>query len=185
MGIPGDAATAILLAGFMIHGLTPGPMLMQTSGPLVYTIFASLIVANFAMLAVEYFGIRVFVKLLKIPKYLVLPIIIVLCIVGAFSINNRIFDAISILMFGVVGYGLYRFGYPAAPFVLGFILSPIIEINFRRGLIYSDGAYIDFLQHPVSAFFILLTAVSLAFMLLRRRGPRRADAKAERGIDDE
>ncbi len=170
MGIPGDAATAMLLAGFMIHGLTPGPMLMQTSAELVYVIFAALIIANFAMIIVEYFGIRVFVRLLKIPKSYILPIIIVLCMVGAFSINNRIFDAISILIFAIVGYGLYKFEYPLAPFILGFILSPIIEINLRRGLIFSDGSYAEFFQKPVSAFFIFLTFGSLAFMLYKRRG---------------
>jgi putative tricarboxylic transport membrane protein len=172
MGIPGDAGTAMLLAGFMIHGLNPGPMLMQNSGDLVYTIFASLIVANFLMIAVEYFGIRVFVRILKIPKYYILPVIIVLCMVGAFSINNRIFDAISILIFAVVGYGLYKFDYPLAPFILGFILSPIIEINFRRGLIFSQGSYAEFFTHPVSAVFIILTFVSFAFMLYKRRGGR-------------
>ncbi len=169
MGIPGDAGTAMLLAGFMIHGLTPGPMLMQNSGDLVHTIFAALIIANFAMIAVEYFGIRVFVRLLKIPKYYILPVIIVLCMVGAFSINNRIFDAVSILIFAVLGYWLYKFEYPMPPFILGFILSPIIEINFRRGLIFSEGSYMAFLQRPVSAFFIVLTFVTFAVMVVRRQ----------------
>jgi putative tricarboxylic transport membrane protein len=169
MGIPGDAATAMLLAGFMIHGLTPGPMLMTTHGDLVYTIFASLIIANFVMLGAEYFGIRFFVQLLKIPKYYLLPIIIVLCVVGAFSINNRSFDVFSIWVFALMGYALYKFEFPLAPFILGFILSPIVEINLRRGLIFSDGSYAAFFQKPVSAFFILLTFVSLAFMVYKRR----------------
>lgn len=168
MGIPGDAGTALLLAGFMIHGLQPGPMLIQNSAPLVYTIFAALLVANVVMIIVEFFGIRMFIQLLKIPKYYILPVIIVLCMVGAFSINNRIFDAISILIFAAIGYWLYKFQYPLAPFILGFILSPIIEINFRRGLMFSEGSYLAFIQRPVAAFFIILTFVSIAFMALRR-----------------
>lgn len=168
MGIPGDAGTALLLAGFMIHGLQPGPMLIQNSAPLVYTIFAALLVANVVMIIVEFFGIRMFIQLLKIPKYYILPVIIVLCMVGAFSINNRIFDAISILIFAAIGYWLYKFRYPLAPFILGFILSPIIEINFRRGLMFSEGSYLAFMQRPVAAFFIILTFVSIAFMALRR-----------------
>lgn len=167
MGIPGDAGSAILLAGFMIHGVNPGPMLMQTSGELVYSIFAALIIANFTMLFVEYFGIKGFIKLLRIPRYYLLPIVIVFCIVGAFSQNNRIFDAISIVIFAAVGYGLYKFDYPLAPFILGFILTPIIEINLRRGLIYSQGSYVAFFTHPVSAFFIILTVVSLVLMMVR------------------
>lgn len=173
MGIPGDAGTAILLAGFVIHGVQPGPMLMQNSGDLVYTIFAALIIANVAMIVAEYFGIRAFVRLLKIPKYYILPVIIVLSMVGAFSLNNRIFDAISILIFALVGYGLYKFDYPPAPFVLGFILAPIIELNFRRGLIFSKGSYLAFFQHPVAAFFIIITFVSFIWMVYRRRAGRR------------
>ena len=179
MGIPGDAGTAMLLAGFMIHGIQPGPMLMQTSASLVYTIFAALIVANFVMIAVEYFGIRMFVRLLKIPKSYILPVIITLCMVGAFSLNNRIFDAISILIFAVIGYWLYKFEYPMPPFILGFILSPIIEINFRRGLIISQGSYLEFLQRPLSAAFIVLTLVSFAFMVFRRRPGRPQSASYE------
>jgi putative tricarboxylic transport membrane protein len=184
MGIPGDAGTAMLLAGFMIHGLNPGPMLMQTSSDLVHTIFASLIIANFVMIIVEYFGIRIFIRLLKIPKYYILPVIIVLCMVGAFSINNRIFDAISILIFAGIGYWLYKFEYPVPPFILGFILSPIIEINFRRGLIFSEGSYLAFLQHPVSAFFIILTVVSFMFMVFKRRPGRSGYGKSTGNVKD-
>ncbi len=169
MGIPGDAGTAMLLAGFMIHGLNPGPMLMHTSADLVYTIFATLILANFGMIIVEFFGIRGFIQLLRIPKYYIFPVVIVLCMVGAFSINNRTFDAISIVIFAVIGYGLYKFDYPLPPFILGFILAPIIEINLRRGLIFSQGSYRDFMKHPVSAVFIVLTFVSFVMMVVRKR----------------
>ncbi|HCO7159770.1 TPA: tripartite tricarboxylate transporter permease, partial [Escherichia fergusonii] len=109
LGIPGDAVTAMLLGGFMLHGITPGPMLFMTQGALVYTIFAALIVASFAMLVIEFYGLRIFAHLLNVPKHILMPVILVLCIVGAFGLNNRIFDIWTILLFGGVGYFFVKY----------------------------------------------------------------------------
>ena len=167
LGIPGDTVTAMLLGGFMIHGIVPGPLLFQSNGDLVYGIFVALLVANFVMLAMEYYGLRIFVKLLKIPKCYLLPVILALCVVGAFGLNNRVFDVWTILIFGLLGYGLDRFGYPLVPMILGFILGPMVETSLRRGLMISQGSFVPFLTRPISAF-LLVAAVLYAVTAIRK-----------------
>ncbi len=161
LGIPGDTVTAMLLGGLMIHGIRPGPLLFTTNGPIVYSIFAALIVANFAMIALEFLAMRGFVRLLSIPKHLLFPVIIVLCVVGAYAANNRMFDVICLIAFGLIGYGMMKMGFPLPPVVLGFILGPIAELNLRRGLQLSDGSYAPFLQKPISIVFLSIALISL------------------------
>lgn len=167
LGIPGDATTAMLLGALMLHGLTPGPLLFRNNADLVYGIFAALLVANIFMLIIEYFGLRVFVKLLKIPKHILMPIIIVLCVVGAFGLNNRLFDTAAIIFFGLIGYGVQKIKLPQAPIVLGFILGPIIEVNFRRAVMFSEGKLLPFFTKPISGFFLLLAALSIIVPLIK------------------
>lgn len=161
LGIPGDTVTALLLGALTIHGITPGPLLFQTNGSLVYAIFAALIIANIFMVIVEFFGMRVFVKLLKIPKILLMPVIITICVVGAYSLNGRIFDIVTILIFGLIGYVMERNDLPLSPAILGFILGPITELNLRRGLMYSNGNFLVFFTKPISG---VLLVVSILFV---------------------
>lgn len=162
LGIPGDGVTAMLLGAFMIHGLTPGPLLFTNSGPLVYSIFATCILANIAMVILELGGMRVFVKLLNIPKYILLPCVMVLCTVGAFAANNRMFDAQSIVFFGILGYVMNKFKLPIAPFILSFILGEMLEQNLRRGLMATKGSFLAFFTHPIAAVFMI---AGVAFIL--------------------
>jgi putative tricarboxylic transport membrane protein len=161
LGIPGDVITAVLLGGFVIHGISPGPMIFNTNANLVYTIFASLIVANFIMLIVEYFGMRIFIKVLKVPQYILLPIVMMLCSVGAYSINGRMFDVWTLVGFGIIGYLLQRFKYPRPPIVLGYVLAEMVEKNLRRSLQFSNNDLSQFLTRPISAIFIVITVVIL------------------------
>ncbi|MDD7972797.1 tripartite tricarboxylate transporter permease [Roseinatronobacter alkalisoli] len=165
LGIPGDAVTAILLGGLMIHGIQPGPMLFITQGPLVYTIFAALVVAAVMMLILEFVGLRIFIRLLAIPKHILLPIILVLCAVGAFGLGSRIFDVWTILAFGILGYAFAKAGMPTAPFIIGFILGPMAETNFRRGLQLSAGDFTGFLTNPISGTFLALAALSILWQV--------------------
>jgi len=162
LGIPGDTVTAIMLGGFLIHGIQPGPLLFVSQGPLVYTIFAALIVATVMMLFMEFYGLRLFIKLLDVPKHILLPIILVLCVVGAFGLSSRLFDVWSILLFGLLGYAFVKAGTPAAPFIIGFILGPMAETNLRRGLMLSDNNFMDFLTTPIAGTFL---GLALAFVL--------------------
>lgn len=166
LGIPGDAVTAMLLGGFMIHGIQPGPLLFITQGPLVYTIFSALIMASVMMLICEFLGLRIFVKLLAVPKHILLPIILVLCVVGAFGLGNRVFDVWTILLFGLVGYGFVKFAIPQSPFIIGFILGPMAETNFRRGLMLSDDSFVGFLASPISGSFLGLSVVFVGWHIV-------------------
>ena len=172
LGIPGDTVTAMILGGLTLHGITPGPLLFKTSGVLVYGIFAAFIIATFSMLFMMYFGMRGFVRILSVPKYMLLPIIMALCVVGTYGANHSLFDVWTALLFGIIGYVMLKFKYPMPPVILGFVLGPIIELNLIRGLMYSRNNFLAFFQSPISAFFLGAAVLMIVYMFyaqLRRK----------------
>jgi len=169
LGIPGDGVTAFLLGGLTIHGITPGPLLFVNNPKIVYGIFVALIIANVIMLVMERLGLPVFVKLLQIPKRILLPIIMVLCMVGAYGVNNRIFDIGAMFAFGIIGYFLEKFHFSTAPIILGFVLGPMIEQNLRRGLMASRGSILPLFQSPIACAFLLIAVISV--VLASRKKP--------------
>jgi putative tricarboxylic transport membrane protein len=178
LGIPGDGVTAMMLGGFMIHGIQPGPLLFQTNGALIYSLFVALFVANIVMLVLEYYGIRLFAKLLKVPKFYLLPVILVMCIIGAYGMNNRIFDIGSLLFFGVLGYGMIKLGYPIVPFIMGFIMGPIMEEKLRTSLMSSNNEILLLVTRPISAFFLVAAVLYLIFAWRRNRRRQLQDPTA-------
>ena len=177
LGIPGDMTTAMLLGGLIIHGLTPGPLLFTQQPVFVYGIFAAMLLANIVMLLQEFFGIRFFVRMLRIPIYILLPVIFVLCVVGAFGLNHLTFDCFIVLGFGAIGYFFQKGALPVAPFIMGFILGPIAETYLRRALMHSAGEFSPFLLRPTSCFFLTLTILSLVFTIRKRN--RRASSQGK------
>lgn len=173
LGIPGDATTALLLGALTLHGLRPGPLLISTNPQIVYGIFGALIIANIFMLVIEYFGMRVFTRLLVIRKQYLLPVVVALCVIGCIGINNRVFDAITIFIFSIVGYLFKKFDFPITPMVLGFILGPMAEENLRRALMFSQGSFAPFVTRPISACFLL---VSVIVVVLAVRKSLKSDA---------
>jgi putative tricarboxylic transport membrane protein len=169
LGIPGDGSTALLLGGFMLHGVTPGPLLFETNGPAVYMIFSAMIFSSFLMMLTMYAGMKGFVQILKIPAYILLPVIVVLCIIGAYAVNFRIFDAWGLVFFGVVGLLMQRYGMPIPPLILGFILGEPFETNLRRGLQYSNGDFLDILNHPIALVFFALLAAFFGFTAWQKK----------------
>ena len=167
LGIPGDSVTAILLGGLMIHGVQPGPLLFKESPDIVYGIFAALFIANIMFVIFEYFGIHVFIKVLKVPKHILLPIVFILCCVGAFAVNNRMFDVWTLIGFGIVGFILDKCRIQMAPLVIGFILGPMAETNLRRALMLSQGSVSPFFTKPISLFFIIAAVLSIASIVNR------------------
>ena len=157
LGIPGDNTTAILLAGFMVHGITPGPLLFENNGVLVYGIFTALVLANIFMIISEFGGMRLFVKVLAVPKHILLPIVITLCVIGSYGLNNRMFDVWTMLFFGILGFVMKKFEIPSTPLLLGFILGPIIETELRRGLMRSQGSFLPFFTEPISGVILTIT----------------------------
>ncbi|QJQ95342.1 MULTISPECIES: tripartite tricarboxylate transporter permease [Halomonadaceae] len=156
LGIPGDNTAAILLAGFMIHGITPGPMLFETHGMLVYGIFTALVIANIVMLIAMFAFMRGFVRVLSVPKHILLPVIMTLCVIGSYGINNRLFDVGCMLAFGVLGWLMKKASMPITPLLLGFILGPIIEVNLRRGLMRTQGDFTPFITEPISGVILAI-----------------------------
>ena len=163
LGIPGEAATAVLLGGLMILGLRPGPLLFQDNAPVVYSLFVSILIAAFVLVGLGLIMAQYVGRIITLPKRILMPSILILCAVGSFAIRNSVFDVGVALVFGVVGYLFTRLDYPVVPILLGLILGPIAESNFRRALIISRGAYSIFFESGFAIGLIVLTALSLFF----------------------
>jgi putative tricarboxylic transport membrane protein len=179
MGIPGNTVTAIFLGGLTIHGINPGPLIFEKSGMYVYGIFIALIVATFAMLIFERAGLRIFVKLLDIPKHILLPIVMVCCVVGAYSSNSRIFDVWSVLFFGLLGVFFKLTKIPSTPLIIGFILGKMAEENLRRALQASNGDISVFFTRPISLAFLIVAVVFLFVTIKKNIQQQRADVAEE------
>ena len=161
LGIPGDACGAFILSAMTMHGITPSPTLWTTKGDVIYSIIFILLLANFVMLLVEFFGIRLFVKVLTIPKYVLLTIIMVMCVVGAYGTNNQIFDVYCVFAFGVVGMIMRAMDFPLTPFLLGTILGPMVETNLKRSIMWANGSVSEFFSSPIANTFFILTIGSI------------------------
>jgi putative tricarboxylic transport membrane protein len=155
LGVPGDSATAVLMGGLLVQGLRPGPILFREQPTIAYGIFVALFVANIFMLIIQYFGIRIYARLLLIKRDILTPIILVLCMVGAYGTSGRLFDTYIVVLFGVIGYFFMKFRFGVAPVVLGIILGPILESNFRRAMHQFKGDWTVFFQRPISLVFLL------------------------------
>lgn len=173
MGIPGDITTALLLGALTMHGITAGPLLFTTNGDLVYGIFVALNLANIAMFVLMFAGMRGFVKMLSLPKRFLLPVVMTLCLVGAFAINNRMFDVWCVLGFGIVGCLLDSAGIPFAPLIMGFILGPIIELYLRRASMMDEGDLSPFLTRPIPCAFLVFTVLFFVFIVIWEISQRR------------
>ncbi|MAU19713.1 MAG: Tat pathway signal protein [Martelella sp.] len=177
LGIPGDGVTAILIGGFTIHGLQPGPLLYKNEPGLIATIYAAFLLATLALLLVQLLTIRIFPRVLLIPRHYLIPVLALLMVVGVYVGEYRTFDLWIMLGFGVAGYVLERYGFPLSPLVLGFVLGTIFETNFRRALMYSDGDWSTFVIRPVSAVLLAMALALLSYSLwriFRRRNGVRA-----------
>lgn len=178
LGIPGDGVTAILIGGFTIHGLQPGPMLFTNEPRVIATIYAAFFLTIVMLLVIQFGTIRVFPKVLQVPRKYLMPILLMMMVVGTYAADNRVFDVWLMLGFGVLGYFLERHGFPLAPMVLGFILGPIFETNLRRAMMYSDGDLTDFVTRPVSASLLVLALLLLFYGLWSAARQARGGSRA-------
>ncbi len=176
LGIPGDPATAVILGGMMIHGLQPGPMLFRTHLPVIYSIYLAIILAYIVTLVVQIWGIRVFVRVLRVPPHLLAVCIIVLSVLGSYAIRNSILDVYLMGIMGLLGYFLLRLHIPIAPVVLGLVLGETLETQYRTALILGEGSYQGFYESNFALFFFALIALTLGTQLWssRRRGKKAA-----------
>ncbi|MCM3709139.1 tripartite tricarboxylate transporter permease [Sporosarcina luteola] len=166
LGIPGDTVTAILLGGFMIHGIQPGPLLFKTNPDIIYIVYIGFALAMLITFFVMMFGMKLFPHILRIPPKFLYSFLLVMTVVGAYSTNYSIFDIWVMLLFGVIGYIMMKNDYPIAPLILGFVLGPLCEQYLRRALM-SSGSVMEFFTRPVSAIFLLIALVLFIYTLYK------------------
>ncbi|WP_133013500.1 tripartite tricarboxylate transporter permease [Marinomonas flavescens] len=167
LGIPGDVVTAIILGAFMIHGLTPGPLMFQNNLSIIYALFLGIMVSSLFLLVVGLGAIKYFSKIADVPKEILFPIIVMFCVYGAYAVNNNTFDIWLMMGFGVLGYIFNKTGIASAPFLIGFILGPMFEDNLRRSLLIGNYDMSIFFRGPITWFFITLTLGSILFSFKR------------------
>ena len=169
LGIPGDAVVAILIGAFMINGLIPGPNLFTEHTVTIYAIMVGLIFVNIFMFLQGKFLTRFFAKLALVPVELMTPLIVILCLTGAYSINNSLFDVYVSVITGLAAYVLIKFNYSVIPVLLGYVLGPLIESNLRRSLLISQGDLSIFFKRPISLIFIVIMVLSLVLISRKKK----------------
>jgi putative tricarboxylic transport membrane protein len=169
LGIPGDAATAVLMGALTIHNLQPGPMLFRSYPEVVHQIFAGMILANVAFVVLGLLFARFFAQVINIDRTYLIPLIFISCMVGAYAINNVFYDLVTCVVFGFVGYLMMRYDFPVAPMVLAQILGAMMESNFRRALAMSRGDPTIFLTRPITVTILVLAAFTTIVAVRRQR----------------
>jgi putative tricarboxylic transport membrane protein len=178
-GIPGDAVTAVMLGALTIHGIQSGPLFISQNAQLAYGMFAAYILAHAVVLLILWIGVRWALHIVVVPKWVLFPVVLVLCVVGAYALNNTVGNVYVLAVFGVLGYVMVKFGFPLAPFILGVILGDQIEINLVRAIM-SDGNLWLFLTRPISGVLLVASVASVvAAIWQHRRHQRRAAARAD------
>ncbi len=167
LGIPGSGTGAVLLGGLMMYGLNPGPFLFQNQPEFTWGLIASLYVANIITLAVALMIIPWLIKILKIPASVMIPIITTVCIMGSYSANNSLYGIAIMLIAGVLGFLMKKYGYPIAPLLLAYVLAPTLEKNFRQALLISDGSILIFFQKPIAAVLVIFLLLTVTSPLIR------------------
>lgn len=174
LGIPGGAVTAILLGVFEVHGLQPGPTLFITNESLVYTLFAGIFIINALILVAGVLEIKVITKLLKVPKGILYPAIFVFATLGAYSVNNSMFDVTVMLIFGLIGFYMKENGYSVAILVLGMVLGPIMENNLLRALIKFDSP-MNFFSKPLGSILLVVSIIIILWPVIKNTAKHISD----------
>ncbi len=185
LGIPTGPITAVLIGALMIHGVNAGPQLVTEHPDVFWGFVASMYVGNLMLLALNLPLVGIFVTVLRIPYAYLYPLIIMFCIIGVYEVGHSIVDVWIMLIMGVLGYGLRKFGFDPAPLVLGLVIAPTFEQSLRQSLIMSNGNYLIFGQRPISALLLVACAVLLALsaysMIMKQRDWRAKLAEVEAG----
>ncbi|WP_282609601.1 tripartite tricarboxylate transporter permease [Pelagibius sp. Alg239-R121] len=161
LGVPGDVITAIIIGAFMIHGLQPGPLMFVTNADIIYGLFMGLIISSVILLLVGSVAIRAFRFVADIPRGVLFPAVLVLCVFGVFAVNNNIFDIGVMFAMGGLGFLMLRFDLPAAPFLIAFILGPLLEDNFRQSMLMSGGSPDVLVRGPITWVFWTMTVITV------------------------
>ncbi len=168
LGIPGSATTALILAALIMHGFRPGPYLVRETPHIVYAIFGAMIIANFMFLIIGLAGAKVFSRITLIPRKILWPSVFVFSLVGSYAFASSLFDVWTMLVAGIIGFLMKRYGFGPAPLVMGLILGKLVEQNLSRAMIIYDNNWLRFFESPIVDGFLLLTAVSLFWPLISK-----------------
>ena len=181
-GIPGDAVTAVMLGALTIHGIQSGPLFILQNAQLAYGIFAAYLIAHPIMVALMWAGSRWMLRVTTVPKAVLFPVVLVLCTIGAYALNNTMANVYILLVFGVAGYAMVKFGFPLAPFILGVILGDQIEINLIRAIMTDPDPWL-FLTRPISGVMLAMSVGSVALALWQHRRQQKRLAAAGEDAD--
>jgi putative tricarboxylic transport membrane protein len=173
LGIPSNAATAILLGALLIYGITPGPLLMKNEPDLFWGVIASMYIGNVMLVILNMPLIGLWVGLLRVPYRFLFPLILLFCLIGVYSVNSSAIEVIIMVIFGFIGYILRKYRYEPAPMVLALILGPMLEVNFRQSLILSHGNLSIFFQRPISAILLFVSVILLAYPIVQNLSKER------------
>ena len=178
LGIPGDVITAVILGAFMIHGLEPGPLFFESNIDIIYALFMAMVLGSVMLFVVGQSSIPILTRLLKIRPSLLLPAVLVLCVYGTFAINKSLFDVLVMLIVGVLGLVMMATGFSRVPLLIGFVLGPLLENNFRQSMLMSQGDWGIFFSSAISIVFWILTALYFVLEVVGRYRRRKKQATA-------
>jgi len=185
LGVPSGPIPAVMLAAMMVHGVSPGPLLIKQQPELFWGFIASMYVGNVVLLILNLPLVGVFVNILRVPYPILYPSILAFCILGVYAVNGSVVDVWIMLLMGALGYLLRKLGFETAPIVLGVVLAPMIEMALRQSLAMSDGQYAIFLARPISATLLgvglVLIPLGLKPLVTRSLDWRAGLALAEKG----
>jgi putative tricarboxylic transport membrane protein len=170
IGVPGSLTAAVLIGAFLVHGVQPGPLIFKDHGRLIYGIFTAMAIGNVFNLIIGQFGLRFFAFVVSFPNRVIYPVVILLCIAGAYATTNSMFEVAIALIFAVVGYFMRKLDFSFATFIIGFALTPQTELFIRQTVIlYSDHPQDLFIHHPIALFFLALTVYSIVRIVRYQR----------------
>jgi putative tricarboxylic transport membrane protein len=178
LGIPGSATTAILYGALLLQNITPGPLLVSQNPEIFWGVITSMIVGNLMLLVLNIPLIGLFIQVLRVRLSILAPLVVVVTMIGSFSLNNSVFDIWLVLAFGALGYMMKKYGFEPAPLVLAFVLGPILETAFRQSMLISDGSLGIFVTRPISGLLlaVMLVIVARAILQLVRKRTRRGQS---------
>lgn len=161
LGVPGDTMAAIMIGAFMVQGLTPGPLVFREAPHIIAGLYAGLILSNIIMYLLVIKSYKLFTKVSQLPTTIIFPTVFIFCVIGVYALNQNITDLWIMFFFAVIGYIMVKFDYSPATMMIGFILSPLLEVNFRQALLISSNSPLIFFSTPITWFFWLITIYSV------------------------
>jgi len=179
LGIPPNVVMAMLLGAFMIHGVQPGPLMMKQNPGLFWGVIVSMYIGNIMLLILNLPLIGMWVQVLKVPYRFLFPLILLFCLIGAYTVSYAIFDIYIMILFGIIGYLMKKFDYEGAPLVLAFVLGPLLENNLRKSLIMSQGDFSIFFTRPLSAISLSVALFLFISPFIPRMGKKRREIPKE------